>query len=121
LATWSWSPEQSEITAALALLRSLPLDGAVIKGDVIVCQRAICEPIRDGRSRYLFVVKQNLPVLHATIAESFGDLSPLGAGKAGRLASRPDDLQCAGRVDKAHGRIEVWRAEVSAEVVASLT
>jgi hypothetical protein len=71
-------PEQNEITAALALLKSLPLEGAVITGDAIFCQRAICQHVRDKKGRYLFAVKQNQPALHAAIAESFGDLSPLG-------------------------------------------
>lgn len=73
-------PEQNEITAALALLRSLPLEGAVVTGDAIFCQRQICQHIRDSRGHYLFAVKANQPALHDAIAESFGDLSPLGRG-----------------------------------------
>lgn len=74
------APDQNEITAALALLKGLPLDGAVITGDAIFCQREICRHIRDRRGHYLFAVKQNQPELHDAIAESFGDLSPLGGG-----------------------------------------
>jgi hypothetical protein len=70
-------PEQNEITAALALLKSLPLEGAIITGDAIFCQRQICQSIRDGRGHYLFAVKENQQELHDAIAESFGDLSPL--------------------------------------------
>jgi hypothetical protein len=70
-------PEQNEITAALALLKGLPLDGAIITGDAIFCQRQICQHIRDSRGHYLFAVKKNQPELHAAIAESFGDFSPL--------------------------------------------
>jgi hypothetical protein len=70
-------PDQNEITAALALLRSLPLDGAIITGDAIFCQRQICRHIRDARGHYVFAVKTNQPELHDAIAESFGDLSPL--------------------------------------------
>lgn len=70
-------PEQNEITAALALLKGLPLDGAIITGDAIFCQRQICQHIRDSRGHYLFAVKKNQPELHDAIAESFGDLSPL--------------------------------------------
>ena len=36
------APETNEITAALALLKSLPLDGTIITGDAEFCQRAIC-------------------------------------------------------------------------------
>ena len=37
-------PGQNEITAALAFLKELPLEGAVITGDAIFCQREICQP-----------------------------------------------------------------------------
>jgi DDE_Tnp_1-associated/Transposase DDE domain len=70
-------PDQNEITAALALLKSLPLGGAIITGDAIFCQRQICRHIRDARGHYVFAVKTNQPELHDAIAESFGDLSPL--------------------------------------------
>ncbi len=81
-------PEQNEITAALALLRGLPLEGAIITGDAIFCQREICRHIRDKQGHYLFAVKQNQPELHAAIAESFGDLSPLGCrGKRAKAAA----------------------------------
>jgi hypothetical protein len=72
-------PGQNEITAALAFLKDLPLEGAIITGDAIFCQREICQTIIDGKGDYLFVVKDNQPELKADIAESFGDLSPLGA------------------------------------------
>lgn len=58
-------PDQNEITAALALLKSLPLDGAIITGDAIFCQRQICRHIRDAKGHYVFAVK------------TIGDLSPL--------------------------------------------
>ena len=85
-------PDQNEITAAMALIKELPLDGAVITGDAIFCQREICRHIRDGNGHYLFVVKDNQPELKANIAESFGDLSPLrsrrggAGGRVGRAA-----------------------------------
>jgi hypothetical protein len=77
------APDQNEITAAMALLKSLPLDGAIITGDAIFCQREICRHIRDADGHYLFVVKDNQPELKAAIAESFGDHSPLRSGRGG--------------------------------------
>jgi DDE_Tnp_1-associated/Transposase DDE domain len=71
-------PEHNEITAALALLKDLPLKGAIFTGDAIFCQREICQEITAGGGDYLFVVKDNQPELKSDIAESFGDLSPLG-------------------------------------------
>ena len=70
-------PDQNEITAAMVLLKALPLDGRIITGDAIFTQREICRYIRDGNGHYLFTVKDNQPALKAGIAEAFGDLSPL--------------------------------------------
>jgi DDE_Tnp_1-associated/Transposase DDE domain len=81
-------PGQNEITAALAFLKDLPLEGAIITGDAIFCQREICQAIQDGKGDYLFVVKDNQPELKASIAESFGAISPCGAG---RPAARSED------------------------------
>jgi hypothetical protein len=75
-------PDQNEITAALALLEGLPLEGTIITGDAIFCQRQICRHIRDEKGHYLFSVKRNQPELYDAIAESFGDLSPLRRGRS---------------------------------------
>ena len=81
------APDQNEITAALALLKDLKLDGAIITGDAIFCQREICRTINDGDGDYLFSVKDNQPELKAAIAESFGDLSPLRGQRRPRRAA----------------------------------
>jgi hypothetical protein len=81
-------PSQNEITTALAFLKELPLEGAIITGDAIFCQREICQAIGDGKGDYLFTVKDNQPQLKANIAESFGALSPFGAR---RSAARCED------------------------------
>lgn len=70
-------PDQNEITAAMVLLKDLPLDGAIITGDAIFTQREICRHIHDRNGHYLFIVKDNQPELKRNIAEAFGDLSPL--------------------------------------------
>lgn len=71
------APEANEITAAMALLKGLPLDGAIITGDAIFAQREICRHIRDAKGHYLFAVKGNQPELESNIKVAFGDLSPL--------------------------------------------
>jgi hypothetical protein len=76
-------PGQNEITAALSLLKQLPLEGAIVTGDAIFCQREICRTITDGGGDYAFVVKDNQPELKAAIAEAFGELSPLRAPATG--------------------------------------
>jgi DDE_Tnp_1-associated/Transposase DDE domain len=80
-------PEHNEITAAMVLLKGLPLDGAIITGDAIFTQREICRHIRDHNGHYLFVVKDNQPALLAGIAEAFGDHSPLGPATAGQRSA----------------------------------
>ena len=82
-------PDQNEIVAAMALIKELPLDGAVITGDAIFCQRELCRHIRDANGHYLFVVKDNQPELKANIAESFGDLSPLRSRPPGHDGAAP--------------------------------
>jgi len=72
------APDENEISAALVLLKGLPLDGAIITGDAIFTQREICRHIRDRHGHYLFVVKENQRALRDGIAEAFGDHSPLG-------------------------------------------
>ena len=80
-------PDENEITAALALLKGLPLEGAIISGDAIFCQRQICQQIRNANGHYLFSVKSNQPELHAAIAESFGDFPPLGQSQRRRRSA----------------------------------
>jgi len=70
-------PDQNEISAAVVLLKGLPLDGHIITGDAIFTQRQICQHICDRNGHYLFAVKDNQPELKGNIAEAFGDLSPL--------------------------------------------
>jgi len=77
-------PDANEIGAAVTLLKGLPLEGAIVTGDAIFAQRAICRQIRDGGGHYLFAVKANQPALQHDIGVAFGDDSPLG-----RAAARP--------------------------------
>lgn len=82
------APGANEITAALALLKSLPLEGAIVTGDAEFCQRAICQAIRDQGGDYLFTIKANQPRLMADVAVAFGDAFPPGADRrVGRSAA----------------------------------
>jgi hypothetical protein len=71
------APEANEITAALQLLKTLPLDGVVITGDAMFTQREICRVIIEGGGDYFFTVKDNQPGMKADIALAFGPDSPL--------------------------------------------
>ena len=75
------APDANEITAALTLLKGLPLQGATVTGDAMFCQRAICQGIRDAQGAYLFSVKANQPELMADIVLAFGDAFPPGVGQ----------------------------------------
>lgn len=72
-------PETNEITAALVMLKTLPLKGTIVTGDAIFTQKAICRVIVDGGGDYFFTVKGNQPALKADIGQAFRPFSPLGA------------------------------------------
>ena len=121
-------PDGNEITAALALLKGLPLRGTVVTGDAEFCQRAICQSIRDRQGDYLFAVKANQPTLMADLAVAFGDAFPPELVKALRgttppahdRAPPPDLVRSTQIVEKGHGRIETRQVAVSRECVAHL-
>lgn len=71
------APEANEITAALHLLKTLPLAGMIVTGDAIFAQKEICRVITEGGGDYFFTVKDNQPSLKANIALAFGPDSPL--------------------------------------------
>ena len=71
------APETNEITAALEMLKTLPLTGVTITGDAIFTQREICQLITERGGNYFFTVKDNQPALKADIALAFGPDSPL--------------------------------------------
>jgi hypothetical protein len=71
-------PQSNEIKAAPELLKTLPLEGRVITGDAIFCQREICEQITQAGGDYFFVVKDNQPTLKEAIQDDFREgFSPL--------------------------------------------
>jgi predicted transposase YbfD/YdcC len=119
------APGANEITAALALLTSLPLEGAIVTGDAAFCQRAICQSIRDQGGDYLFTIKANQPRLMADIAVAFGDAFPPeltaalgGQEQTGKTAwdGLPADLQTTRTVEKGHGRIETRELAATGEL-----
>ncbi len=61
----------NEHKEALQILKTLVLQGRVITGDAMFCQREVCQEIRDRGGHYFFVVKDNQPTLKAAIAAEF--------------------------------------------------
>lgn len=81
----------NEHKAALRLLEGLVLEGRLITGDALFCQRDLSRKILDGGGHYLWVVKENQPTLLADIQAAFapaadGAFSPSAAA---HLACRP--------------------------------
>ena len=108
------APETNEITAALELLKTLPLKGVIITGDAIFTQREICRVIIEGGGDYFFTVKDNQPALKADIALAFGPDSPSAEW------SPPPDLAQAETIEKGHGRIETRRLAATASIAEHL-
>ncbi len=109
------APEANEITAALELLKIVPLEGVTITGDAIFTQREICRVIIEGGGAYFFTVNlDNQPALKADIALAFGPDSPSAEW------SPPPDLRAAETIEKGHGRIEPRRLEATTGIAEHL-
>lgn len=77
-------PDSGEVVEAIDLIKTLPLDGAVVTGDAAFTFKPIVEAIRAGGGDYFLMVKANQPELQAEIAHAFGDDSPLAARRPAR-------------------------------------
>ena len=73
-------PETNEAKAALMLLKTLVLQGKVIVGDAMFCQREVCERVLHSGGDYFVVVKENQPTLRRDVQLAFANaeaFSPL--------------------------------------------
>jgi hypothetical protein len=77
----------NEHKGALELLKTLVLEGRVITGDAMFCQREVCQQIRDRGGHYFFVVKDNQPTLKEAIAAEFRAAFSPDKRTAARVAS----------------------------------
>ena len=69
-------PDSGECIEAIELLKSLPLDGAVVTGDAAFTTRAIADVIRERGGSYFLFVKGNQPELRSELERAFGDVPP---------------------------------------------
>ncbi len=70
-------PDSGEVIEVLELLKTLPLEGAVVTGDAGFTYEAVVDAIREAGGDYFLFVKGNQPELKGEIAHAFGDDSPL--------------------------------------------
>ena len=68
--------DKNEITAAKEILFDIPLQGKLISGDAIFCQKEICKIILKNEGDYIFIVKNNQRRLISDIKEVFKKNSP---------------------------------------------
>lgn len=73
-------PDSGECVEALELIKSLPLEGAVVTGDAAFTYLPIVEAIRERGGDYFLFVKANQPELQSELARAFGDIPPCGSG-----------------------------------------
>jgi hypothetical protein len=62
----------NEHKAALQLLGLIPLQGKVVVGDAMFCQRDVAKQVVAGGGHYVLIVKDNQPGLQTDIAAGFG-------------------------------------------------
>ncbi len=96
----------NEHKAALRLLAGLALEGRLITGDAMFCQRDLSRQILDGGGHYLWVVKDNQPTLLADIQAALapgaeGALSPPTATYLARGHGYGDDPREGARPPRA--------------------
>lgn len=101
----------NEHKAALGLLRGLVLEGRVVTGDAMFCQRDLCRQVVADGGHYFLVVKENQPGLLHDISDAFDRAadpafspSPAGAdGTAVHRAPHPRQARRPGRDPAAAG------------------
>lgn len=86
----------NEHKTALRLLKGLVLEGRLITGDAMFCQRDLSQEILDAKGHYLWFVKENQPTLLADIRAAFapsteGAFSPSTATDLARRDGHGDD------------------------------
>jgi predicted transposase YbfD/YdcC len=86
----------NEHKAALRLLEGLVLEGRLVTGDAMFCQRYFCQQVIDARGDYLVFVKENQPTLLHDIEMAFAPsaqraFSPSAATNLGEHHGHHDD------------------------------
>jgi hypothetical protein len=64
-------PTTNEAKAALDFLKAVVLEGRLVTGDAMFCQRDLCHEVIAAKADYLIVVKDNQPELKAALEAEF--------------------------------------------------
>jgi predicted transposase YbfD/YdcC len=73
----------NEHKVALELLDLIPVEGKLVTGDAMFCQRDLSRKIRAKKGDYLWPVKDNQPDLLAAIEDAFDDAADTSPSAAG--------------------------------------
>jgi hypothetical protein len=92
----------NEHKTALRLLEGIVLEGRLITGDAMFCQRDLSQQVIDARGHYLWFVKENQPTLLQDIKAAFapsveGAFSPSAAKNMGKRPGNSDDARQGAR------------------------
>jgi len=99
--------KSNEAKTALELLKGLVLQGRVITGDAMFCNREVCQTIIDSGGDYFVVVKNNQPTLLGDIAAIFSQPFP-----PCNEQQRQKHLDTARVKSKGHGRARRARSAI---------
>lgn len=101
--------KENEIVAIPKLLKLIDVEGATVTIDAMGCQTAIAQAIHEAGGYYMLHVKDNQPMLRGQVAAFFED-----ADRSRRPVDDPaPKIERVDETDKAHGRLESRRCEVS--------
>ena len=108
-------PTTNEAKAALDLLKTVVLQGRLVSGEAMFCQREICQQIVASGGDYLFVVKDNQPELKAAIEAEFQPGFPPATER-----QRQKLLSEARSSSNGHGRLVPRRLQASTRLADHL-
>jgi predicted transposase YbfD/YdcC len=109
--------KRNEITAVPPLLRALELAGGIVTVDAMGCQKQIAKEIIEADADYVLALKGNQETAFDEVKRFLDDAVAQAAAPVapGRPARRPQ-LEFVETVEKDHGRLEIRRYWLSAEL-----
>ena len=100
--------KENEISKAPQALKLVNISGKVLTGDAMHTQKRLSAQILEGQADFVFPVKENQEKLYNNIRSLFAPEYPKpGFGKI------QTDFQCAQKVNKGHGRLEIRTIQTS--------